>query len=231
MRRTLFHLARRLSNRLFGPELTHRSALARGLFGGLAALARACSAAHRRQRAFERANPDAPWLVPDSIPAIEALLAPGQRAFEWGAGRSTLWLARHGVRVTSVEGRPAWHEQVRRRVVASGLGERVELKLVEVERDYDVPLATVERYAGAIDVMPDRSLDLVLVDGHFRVPCVARSLPKLKPGGHLVIDNADIADLAETIAGLARWRIGLYDNGVWQTMVFRAPPEGFSAAG
>jgi predicted O-methyltransferase YrrM len=231
MRRILFHLARRLSNRLFGPELTHRSALARALFGGLAAVARAFSPAHRRQRAFERANPDAPWLVPDSIPAIEALLARGQQAFEWGAGRSTLWLARQGVKVTSVEGRSAWHEEVRRRVLASGLGDRVELKLVEVERDYEVPAATVERYAGAVDALPDRSLDLVLVDGHFRAPCVARALPKLKPGGHLVIDNADIADLAESVAKLAPWRIGLYDNGVWQTMVFRAPSGGFSASG
>lgn len=231
MRRTLFQLARRLSNRLFGPELTHRSALARSLFGGLAAIARAFSTAHRRQRAFERANPDAPWLVPDSIPAIEALLAPSQRAFEWGAGRSTLWLARHGVQVISIEGRPAWHEEVRRRIVASGLGDRVELKLVEVERDYDVPAATVERYAGAIDAVPDCSLDLILVDGHFRAPCVERALKKLKPGGHLVIDNADIADLAESVAKLAPWRIGLYDNGVWQTMVFRAPTGGFSAPG
>ncbi len=231
MRRALFHLARRLSNRLFGPELTHRSALARALFGGLAAIIRAFSPAHRRQRAFERINPDAPWLVPDSIPAIEALLARGQRAFEWGAGRSTLWLAHHGLQVTTVEGRPAWHEEVRQRILAAGLGDRVELKLIKVQRDYDVPPETVERYAGAIDAIPDGSLDLVLVDGHFRAPCVARALPKLKPGGHLVNDNADIADLAESVAMLAPWRIGLYDNGVWQTMVFRAPPGGFSASG
>ncbi|MCC7426704.1 MAG: class I SAM-dependent methyltransferase [Alphaproteobacteria bacterium] len=224
----LFDLARRLSNALFGPELMHRSALVRGLWSVARAVWTRLSPAHRAQARFERANPAAPWLVPAAIPVIEAALRPGMRAFEWGAGRSTLWFARQGLVVTAVEGRPAWAAEVRRRLAEAdratpGLAARVTLIEVPVLRDHDVPAETVRAYAEAVRPFGAEAFDLVLVDGHFRAACLAEALAALRPGGLLVVDNADVPDLVEPLAGLAPWRIGAYSNRIWETHLFRKP--------
>ena len=36
---------------------------------------------------------------------------------------------------------------------------------------------------------PDASLDLVVVDGRARVECARRAMPKVKPGGLLLLDD------------------------------------------
>ena len=56
--------------------------------------------------------------------------------------------------------------------------------------DYD-PLP---RNPSAILDFPDASLDLFVVDGWYRLICARAALPKLKPGGLLLIDNTDWND-------------------------------------
>jgi predicted O-methyltransferase YrrM len=40
--------------------------------------------------------------------------------------------------------------------------------------------------------MPDDHIDFVLVDGITRQTCVRSSMGKLKPGGLLILDNANL---------------------------------------
>jgi predicted O-methyltransferase YrrM len=225
-KRRLFHAARRVSNRLFGADLMHRSALARALWAGWNAVVHALSPAHRRQARFEREHPDAPWLVPESIPFIEGLLKPGMRGLEWGSGRSTLWLARHGLTLVSVEGRRAWSEQVAQWLARDGFAAQVELITVEVHQEYDVDAATIAAYADApLRFLPQR-FDFVMVDGHFRVACLQRVPQLLAPGGILVVDNADVADVQPQMARLEPYKIGDFDNAITMTRVYRAPADG-----
>jgi predicted O-methyltransferase YrrM len=46
-------------------------------------------------------------------------------------------------------------------------------------------------YAAIADEMADESLDFALVDGQMRLRCLERVIPKLKPGGLLVLDGAN----------------------------------------
>jgi hypothetical protein len=46
-------------------------------------------------------------------------------------------------------------------------------------------------YVNAIDRVQNKSLEFCLIDGAARDHCALASLPKLKPGGILVIDNAN----------------------------------------
>lgn len=224
--RLLFDATRRVSNRLFGPDLMHRSPLALTLWRGWRGLVKQVSPTHRRQARFERRNPEAPWLTPASIPFIEALLRPGMRGLEWGAGRSTIWLARQGIQLTSVEGRRAWSDEVLRLLKENDLTERVDVLTVDVERDYDVDPATIDAYATAPRTHSPSRFDFILVDGHFRSACLREVPALLAPGGILVVDNAETADVRDLIDRLGPYRIGDFDNGICITQVYRAPEDG-----
>ena len=225
--RRLYRALVRLSNALFGPDLSHRvpavGALLRAANGALGHL----SPAHRRQRRFERRHPEAPWFVPESLAAIEALLEADFVAFEWGAGRSTAWLAARIAHLTSVESDPEWAAQVARLITQKGLEAKVDLRLAPVASRHDFSAEERARYLAAIAGFPDHHLDLVVVDGLFRRACLLAAAAKLRPGGILVLDNADRPDLADLVAALGPYRVGLYSNGIWETAIFRAPaPEG-----
>lgn len=166
-----------------------------------------------------------PWLVPEAIPFIEARLRHGMAALEWGAGRSTLWLARLGLSVVSIEARADWVAEARGRVTAAGLAARV--RFVPVERPRTGSLA--EACAAAANGLAAHGFDLVLVDGPFKATCLRRAGTMLKPGGLLVLDDAHAADVAPMADLLAPYRLAAFDNGIWQTAVFQAPPDGTAA--
>ena len=53
----------------------------------------------------------------------------------------------------------------------------------------DVDPGFFDDYVAAINDELDNSLDLVIVDGRARVECVRRAMPKVKPGGLLLLDD------------------------------------------
>lgn len=146
---------------------------------------------------YEKRHPDHPWLAPDAIAWLEQNLHPDMRGWESGSGRSTLWFAKRLAHLTSIESDAAWFAQVTRMVADSGLT-HVDLRHIPLDHpeadtyrpDYD-PLP---RNPSAILAEPDASLDFVVVDGWYRPVCARAALPKLKPGGLLLIDNTDWDD-------------------------------------
>lgn len=217
-KRALFHLAVRTSNALFGKEIVHRSALAGKLNRLWRHLTEYCSPLRRRQAAFERAHPDAPWFVPAAITAIDGQLQADHVGLEWGCGRSTLWLAKRVRHVTSVEGRRAWFDEVSGALARDGLGDKVELCLAEVTSEHDFDAAEIERYAAVADRFADGSLDFIVVDGHFRHACLARVGHKLRSGGLLIVDNSEVVTPAVLEAFAASHRQS-WNNGIWETTV------------
>jgi len=147
---------------------------------------------------YEKRHPDHPWLAPSAIAWLGQHLRPGMRGFEWGSGRSTLWFAKRLQHLTSIESDTAWFQQVSRMVQEAGLT-NVELRHIPLEhpeaQTYAFDYPQLPANASAILDFPDASLDFVLVDGWYRPVCARAALPKLKPGGILVIDNTDWPDL------------------------------------
>jgi hypothetical protein len=187
-----------------------------------------------------------PWINFEAIAAIRARLAPGMRVFEYGSGGSTLYWASCGAELVSVEHDPEWYEVVRGRLRP---GARVDLRLVEPE-PYDPradgldptdPLAytssdapfrgrTFRRYVTQIDAFPDGWFDLVLVDGRARPSCLRHAAPKVKPGGMLVLDNADrelyLARTGDTLGPFRREThvgVGPLNPFRWRTDVYLKP--------
>lgn len=67
--------------------------------------------------------------------------------------------------------------------------------------------------------MPDASLNLVLVDGAYRDHCARYALPKLAPGGLLVIDNVNWFLPSETRSPFSRGPADGPANEVWRDVL------------
>ncbi len=199
---------------------------------------------HRaRQALYDLAHRDDPWLTPEAIRLLESLLRPSDRGIEFGSGRSTLWLAGRVAALTSVEQDKKWHASV-----SAGLRERgldnVDYILAPVN-DSDGGGASSE-YARVPLAFADSSVDFVLVDGAYRDYTVKYALPKIKPGGLLIIDNVnwylpsrtrapnsrtpalgpDGQLWAELAGELAHWRSVWTSSGVWDTAIYIKPRDG-----
>ena len=142
------------------------------------------------QRHFQRTYPDTPVMAANASVLLNAWLRPTDAVFEWGSGRSTLFFARRVGALTSIEHDPGWHAQVSRRLERERLGHKVDYRLIPAAGG-QMREPEASPYAGAIDAVPDGSLDAVIVDGQMRMRCAERSLEKLKPMGLLVLDGAN----------------------------------------
>jgi hypothetical protein len=130
-------------------------------------------------------HPDWPWLTPQAVRYLEAWLAPTHSAFEWGAGRSTLWIAQRVRSIVSVEHDPAWYAKVRTLARLQHL-DNIYLKFCPDAN----ALSTGITYSTAI-LKTSQQFDFVLMDGLYRDECALAALTRLKPQGVLVLDNAN----------------------------------------
>jgi hypothetical protein len=142
------------------------------------------------QMRFESSHPHAPWLAESAILLLDTYLKPTDVGFEWGSGRSTIWFAQRVSHLHSVEDNRGWYDDVRTRLITARLLHKVTYRFVpcdgtEIDEPYEHP------YSGAVTTMRDNSLDFALVDGNLRAACIRNVVPKLKPGGMLILDNAN----------------------------------------
>lgn len=173
-------------------------------------------------------NAPCPWLAFDAVLALQERVRPGMRVFEFGSGGSTLfWLAKGAAEVISVEHDSAWHRVVAARLAGKN---QADLRLVlpvaghppgdvadpalfqsddEAFRGY-----SFEDYVRQIDPFPDGYFDLLLVDGRARPSCIAHGARKVKPGGLLVLDNADRPYYLSHTAG----RLADFDRALFSGM-------------
>lgn len=198
------------------------------------------------QYGFEKLHPDAPWLTPNAIRFLEDWLRAGDCGFEWGSGRSTIWFAKRCRCITSVESDDQWYAKVREMLRAHDVSGRVDYRHVVCPlRATDEP--PDHPYANQIDLCKVESLDWVLVDGKIRLTCMQRAMEKLKPGGLLILDNANryvpndghgkFTTVREfrrhpkneqwrrVLNALSDWRWVNTSNGIWDTRFWIKPPS------
>lgn len=180
---------------------------------------------------------EVPWITFRAIDWLDAFLTPTMSVFEYGAGGSTLYLAKRAGRVVSVEHDKGFYGVVQQKLAQRG-AKNCELLLHEPLPcdDEARPFASYqpqyrglcfESYVKAIDPYPDASFDLVLVDGRARVACVRRARSKVKPGGALLLDNSDRPSYAESLevmrgtqhfalAGVTPWNLEASETSIWK---------------
>ena len=162
-----------------------------------------------------------PWITFDAINFLNAKVTSESSVFEFGGGGSTLFFVKRAKEVFTVEHDAEWFNNVRTIINESGSrywqgyliqpepGKIVNCPLLsapdhytseaEVFKDYNF-----RKYASKIDEFDDAYFHVILVDGRSRPSCMKHSIPKLRKGGYLVLDNSDrdyyISGLQETLA-------------------------------
>ena len=127
-----------------------------------------------------------------------------------------MWLARRCGRVVSVEHNPGWFEHVRTQLAAAQMS-NVDLRL----------RTTGATYETAIDDVT--AIDFALIDGRRRHCCAMQAAEKLRPGGMLVLDNAERYPAAlneewhRFHSIVAAWPKSQHDDGVSRTDIWLRP--------
>lgn len=129
---------------------------------------------------FTWTHPGAPWFTRDAIAILEQAIQPDHIGIEWGSGRSTIWFAERCAGIISIEHDPLWHNRVARMIDRRGLDNVTLVSAREESPGYIEPAKKIE---GDI-------LDFAIVDGRCRDECTIAVIPKLRPGGLLIIDDA-----------------------------------------
>ena len=132
-----------------------------------------------RKVAFETTNPKCPWLTEEAVRFLAKWIKPKDVLFEFGSGQSTDWFASRVGRVVSVEHDREWYKTVDRELQKHG--NKIDYRLAKSKKEY----------VGSVGSVPDNSVDICLVDGEWRMDCALAVLPKIKPGGLLILDNAE----------------------------------------
>lgn len=150
---------------------------------------------------YQLKNPEAPWITPAAVEFLDKLITNNFRIFEWGSGRSTVWLTKRAKEVISVEDNHDWFNKVGQTIKTHGL-KNIQYHLIPLQEDHDsidqidaIEKKMIPNYVAIIDQEQSSSLDLVIVDGRFRHICVSRALDKIKPNGYLMIDNSNWVNL------------------------------------
>jgi predicted O-methyltransferase YrrM len=186
----------------------------------------------------ERIYADYPWLCAAAVQILNSWLKPTDQGLEWGSGRSTLWFAMRVAHLISVEHDPEWATTVKRQLCSRDLANKVDHRLSPDGKEgiSDCNYVNVIR-----DIGPG-SLDFCLIDGVCRDHCALACLDKLRPGGILIVDNAEIylprrhksrapnsRDYEDGYASVkweqfakmvANWRNIWITNGVWDTALW-----------
>jgi predicted O-methyltransferase YrrM len=132
-----------------------------------------------------------PWLPFTLIDDLAGRIRDGDRVFEYGGGGSTLWFLDRGAHVVTVEHHPGWAAQLRNTVDVD--------RWTMLERSLD---GGATDYVDAIAEFEDESFDLVIVDGRERSRCAMAAMDKVKPGGWLIVDDADRPRYAAALADI-----------------------------
>jgi hypothetical protein len=149
-----------------------------------------------------------PWITFPVISILDKWITKGSKVFEFGGGGSTLFFTNRAGEVITVEHDAEWYRILDQKLkdkkagnwkgnlilpetsnATSGLDPADPAHYFSADAGFSSHL--FKAYASYIDQFPDQYFDLVLVDGRVRPSCTIHSVPKIKKGGLLVIDNAD----------------------------------------
>ncbi len=190
----------------------------------------------------ERGNPKDPWLTRNAIGFLSSWLRDSDFLVEFGAGRSTLWFGHRTGKVLSIEHDRSWHEFVSSSIRGAALSNRVACELIASQGD---GLPAVDAYLAPLVRLHDRSADVVLVDGIHRDHCAVAAIEKIKPGGLVIVDNANwyiarrhpsrapgsrsmgdgdaSVEWGRFTSNVAAWRTYWTTNGVTDTAIWQKP--------
>jgi precorrin-6B methylase 2 len=141
-----------------------------------------------------------PWFSFPSLDYLNKHISSDMQVLEFGCGYSTIWWAQRVSRVTSIERSTHWISEVSQALSKHAM---VNVELIpfseftgtteeEIQAEAE-PIALapiVQRYVSAGRGKAEL-YDVVVIDDVFRNEVAAAAIPRLKPGGMLVLDDSE----------------------------------------
>ena len=165
---------------------------------------------------IDRLSLSLPWITFASLRFLDGILHPNMKAFEYGSGGSTLYLAKRIQELVSVEHAQEWYANVQTKLAAQGL-KNVANHFITPD---SIPNASYlssygpkevgqsfEKYVKSIEAYPEEHFDLIIIDGRARSACIRHAWPKLKTGGYLLFDNADRSGYQKALSALQAYAV------------------------
>jgi hypothetical protein len=137
----------------------------------------------------DRQGAPLPWATLPFVDFIAPRLRSSWNVFEYGAGASTRFFASRVREVVAVEHDEGFAARLRPQLPANA-------RLLVRARGSATYVAAVAEC--------DPPLELVSVDGEDRVRCIDAALPRLAPGGVLVLDDAERPEYGPAVVALAK---------------------------
>jgi hypothetical protein len=129
-----------------------------------------------------------------------------------------------------VEHNGEWYEAMRKQLADASI-HNVDYRLVPLnspESEGERPEYTpVPDYVAVADGLEDKSIDFAVVDGHYRTHCVRHLIPKITPGGYLLVDDINLWPSLKALPVPASWPIvDDSTNGLKRCIVWQAAESG-----
>jgi predicted O-methyltransferase YrrM len=131
-------------------------------------------------------HPDWPWWSKEAVLICDKLVKGTDVIIEFGSGRSTMWLAKKCKHITSIEHHTDWYNIVNKQITEAKLLSKINLILAPIKPDLTIE---DQPYLIPVKDIDESTVDIVLVDGKFRAQAALLSLPKIKSGGILILDD------------------------------------------
>lgn len=186
-----------------------------------------------------------PWITFKARLWLENYLKFNMSIFEYGSGGSTIFISKRVKEVISIEHDKEWYQIISKEIENQHIN-NCQLLFVEPEtelsnrEDYSDPDNYVSffsiyrkmnfrRYVLSINEFPDDYFDLVFVDGRARPSCITNSIPKIRHGGYLMLDDSERKIYSPGKKLLSEWPsksyYGFKPYGIFpsETTVWRKP--------
>lgn len=190
---------------------------------------------------FYRCKKDpTPWLSPTSIEFFKEYLDGSQVGCEFGSGSSTVFFSKRVSKLVSIEHYRPWFDKVNAQLKANN-NTVVDYRFVE-QQEGDSTLSFEEQFPGIVksdayeyrkdyvnyfcaldDFEKNEYFDFIIVDGRARPECVFRSMPKLKKGGLMILDNSERSRYDIVFQNLDSWEMITTTNGLTDTTFWVKP--------
>jgi hypothetical protein len=184
---------------------------------------------------------DMPWFNYEAIEWLNSFLKPEMKVFEWGSGSSTLYFSRRVQDVVSIEHNKDW-DNIVSKIIGDGtkncsyffIGPEIDTREDSTPHLSPSYLSTDKNYQGksfrtyceSITKYPDNHFDIISIDGRARNSCAYWATSKVKDGGILILDNADLKEYTDGQKILEGWTKkyfygpGPFTKNFWGTAVY-----------
>lgn len=153
----------------------------------------------------------APWMNYSFVRFIAPRLQ-GLRILEYGSGYSTVFWAKHAAEVQAVEHKKEWYREVK-----DTLSNHPNASIMHVDNK--------EKYIGQVR---GDNIDVVIVDGIYRLECLRRSVNSLSAEAAIIIDDSHRSEIKNAIRSASEKQgykvvsvagLKAKDTGVFETSV------------